>query len=58
MSRALSATLSALLIVPMYVSLIAVPCQVPDAIVPTEVSEDATTAPPNVVAFRTDAPLI
>ena len=30
-------------------SLIAVPCHVPDAIVPTEVSEDATTVDPSVV---------
>jgi hypothetical protein len=30
-----------------------VPCQVPDAIVPTEVSEEFTTEEPRVVALKT-----
>ena len=44
--------------VPPYAALIVVPCQVPLPIVPTVVREEVTTAPPRVVAFRTDVPLI
>ena len=43
--------------VPPYVGVITVPCQTPEPIVPTVVSDDVTTEEPNVVAFKTPVPL-
>jgi len=44
--------------VPPYVGVIAVPCQTPEPIVPTVVSDEVTTVLPRTVLDNTFAPLI
>ena len=56
--RAVAAAAAVLAPVPPCATAISVAAHTPVAIVPTLVSEEATTAPPSVVALRTLVPLI